>query len=102
MLNDSNFQALSQGENCFRKDSCPGNFPGGPVVKIYLLMQGVQIPFLVGKLRSHMPQGQKTKNRSNIVTNSIKTFKNGPHKKNIFNYKRRIIKKIKRTNTQIE
>ena len=33
MLNDSNFQALSQGENCFRKDSCPGNFPGGPVVK---------------------------------------------------------------------
>ena len=84
MLNDSNFQALSQGENCFRKDSCPGNFPGGPVVKIYLLMQGVQIPFLVGKLRSHMPQGQKTKNRSNIVTNSIRLLKMVHIKKKYF------------------
>ena len=33
VLNNSNFQALSQGENCFRKDSCPGNFPGSAVVK---------------------------------------------------------------------
>jgi len=32
---------------------------------------------LIGELRSHMPHGQKTKtyNRSNIVTNSVKTLK---------------------------
>ena len=40
-------------------------------------MQRVQVQALVGELRSHMPQGQKTKteNRNNIVTNSIKTLK---------------------------
>ena len=40
-------------------------------------MQGVQVPSLVRHLRSHMPHSQKTKtqNRSNIVTNSIKTLK---------------------------
>ena len=46
------------------------------------------IPDGEGGVRSHMPQGQKnqTKNRSNIVTNPIKTLKNGPHppaKKNL-------------------
>ena len=36
-----------------------------------------------GELRSHMPLGRKTQtqNRSNILTNSIKTLKNGPHQK---------------------
>ena len=44
-----------------------------------LPMQGVQVRSLAGELRYHMPQGQKkkkskTQNRSNIVTNSIKTL----------------------------
>ena len=40
-------------------------------------MQGVWVWSLLGVLRSHMPYGQeiKTENRSNIVINSIKTFK---------------------------
>ena len=40
-------------------------------------MQGVQVRSLVGELRSHVPLGQEieTENRSNIVTNSIKTLK---------------------------
>ena len=52
-------------------------------------MQGVQVQFLVKKLRYHMPKSQpaKTQNRSNIVTNSI-DFKNGPHQK-----KKKILKK---------
>ena len=39
--------------------------------------QGLQVQSLVGELRSHMPCGQKAKtlNRSNTVTNSIKTLK---------------------------
>ena len=47
-------------------------------------VQWVRVQSLVGKLRSHMPCGQKPKhkkNRSNIVTNSIKDFKNCPHQK---------------------
>ena len=40
-----------------------------------LLMQGVQVPSLVGEIRSHVPRGQKTEtsNRSHPVTDSIKT-----------------------------
>ena len=48
-------------------------------------MKGVQFQSLVGDLGSHRLHGQKKtkhKNRSNIVTNSIKT-KNIPHQKNI-------------------
>ena len=55
-----------------------GDLPGGPVVKTLLSNAGVIVPSLVRKLRSHLPLGQKTKdmkNRSNIVKNSIKTFK---------------------------
>ena len=46
-------------------------------LRLHLPVQGVQVQSLVGELRSHMPQGQKTKtsNRSNIVTNPIKTLK---------------------------
>ena len=53
------------------------DFPGGPVVKIRLPMQEVQVQSLVRELRPHMPRGQKhkTQNRSDIVTNSIKTVK---------------------------
>ena len=45
--------------------------------------QEVQVQSLVGELRSHMPQSQKTKtwNRSNILTNLIKTVKNDLHQK---------------------
>ena len=45
--------------------------------RLRLPMQGVQVWSLVGELGSYMPPGQKTKtwNKSNIVTNSIKTLK---------------------------
>ena len=48
-------------------------------------MQGVWIQSLVGELRSHIAHSQKTKikNSNNIVTNSIKHVKNGPHQKKI-------------------
>ena len=45
---------------------------------LILPVQGVWVQSLVRELRPHMPQGpknQNTNNRSNIVTNSIKTFK---------------------------
>ena len=59
------------------KNQGTGDFSGGPVVKTLPSSAGGAVRSLVGKLRSHMPHGQKTKtqNRSNIVTNSIKTFK---------------------------
>ena len=59
------------------------DFPGGPVVKTSPSNEGGAVPSLVGKLRSHMPLGQKpkTQNRSNIVTNSIKTLKMAHTKK---------------------
>ena len=45
-------------------------------LRFSLPKQGVQVWFLVGELRPHMDCDQKTKNnRSNIVTNSIKTLK---------------------------
>ena len=48
------------------------------MVRTLLPVQGVWVPSLVEELTSHMPLGQKTKtktqNRSNIVTNSIKTL----------------------------
>ena len=53
--------------------------------RFHLPVQGVQVQSLVRELRFHIPRGHKTKaqNRSNIVTNSIKT-KNDPHQKKIF------------------
>ena len=47
------------------------------MVKTLSSNAGVQVRSLVWELRSYMPHGQKTKaeNRSNIVTNSIKTSK---------------------------
>ena len=58
---------------------------GGPVVKTLSSNAGVQVRSLVWELRSYMPHGQKTKaeNRSNIVTNSIKSFKMVHIQKNI-------------------
>ena len=55
---------------------------------LHLSMEGVWVQFLVVELRFHMPcsqnkQTNKTENRISIVTNSIKTLKNGPHQKNL-------------------
>ena len=52
-------------------------------LRLHFPMQKVQVQSLVGELRSHMPQCQKTKtlkkkkkkNRNNIVIHSIKTLK---------------------------
>ena len=50
---------------------------------------GDMVRSLVRELRSHMPRGQKTKteNRSNVVTDSIKTLKMA-HINKIFKNKR--------------
>ena len=64
-----------------------GDLPGGPVVKISLPVQGVQVRSLVEELRSHMPQGQRNQNmnnRSSIVTISVKPLKTFHIKKRIF------------------
>ena len=47
-------------------------------LRLHLPIQGLRVQSLMGALRSHMPWGQETKhktNRSNILTNSMKTFK---------------------------
>ena len=46
-------------------------------LRLCLPVEGVWVGSLVRELRSYMPFGQKikAKNRSNIVTNSIKTLK---------------------------
>ena len=41
----------------------------------HLLMQGGQVPSLVGDLRSHIPHGRKKKKRKQYCNKSIKTFK---------------------------
>ena len=53
------------------------DFPGGPVVRTLPSSAGGAGSTLVGKLRSHIPCSgkSKTENRTNIITNSIKTFK---------------------------
>ena len=54
-------------------------------LRLRLPVQPVRVRSLVGELRSHMPQGPKTKteNRSNSVTNSVKTLKMVHIKKNL-------------------
>ena len=47
--------------------------------------------FLVRELRFHMPCGQKTQNRSNIVTDAVKALKNGLNQK-IFEKKKEKVK----------
>ena len=58
------------------------DFPGNQVAKTSPFIEGVQVLSLDGKLRAHVPHGQKTKTlkkkkttRSNIITNSIQTLK---------------------------
>ena len=59
------------------------DFPGGPVVETLPANAGIVGSVPDRELRSLMPLNQKTEtyNGGNIVTNSIQTFKNGPHKK---------------------
>ena len=60
-------------------------FPGGPVVKTFPASAGGAGSVPGWELKPHTPHSQKpeTQNRRNIVTNSTKTLKNGPHfKKN--------------------
>lgn len=53
------------------------NFSHGPVVKTVLPVHRVQVQPLVRELRPHIPCSQKNKtwNRNNIVTSSVKTLK---------------------------
>ena len=62
------------------------NFPGGLVVKNSPSSAGGvgSIPGWGAKIpHASQPKNQSINNRSNIVTNSIKDFKNGPHEKNL-------------------
>ena len=43
------------------------DFPGGPVVKVHLPKQEVQVLTLVGKVSSHMPHGQKVKHKTEAI-----------------------------------
>ena len=45
-------------------------FPRGPGVKTLLFSAGGAGSIPVGKLRSHMPQDQKTRHNTEVVTNS--------------------------------
>ena len=49
-------------------------------LRLHLLIQGMRVRSLVGKLGSCMSHGQKTKteNRNNIVTDSVGTLKMVP------------------------
>ena len=48
------------------------DFPGDPVVKSVLLMQGAWVQFLVEELRSHMPHVETAKKKKRIPsTHSI-------------------------------
>ena len=60
-------------------------------------MQGMQVWYLVREIRSHMPCDQKKtyENRSNTVTNLIRTSKNGPHPKKKKNLNQKEKKKRK-------
>ena len=62
------------------KSCTSGGFPGTPVVKTCLLMQGVPVRSLVVGLRSHMPHNQKSKHKAE----AIKTLKMVHIKKQIF------------------
>ena len=59
------------------------------MVKTLLSNVGVQVRSLVQELRSHMPFGQKTKtkNRSSIVTKSIKMLEMAHMEKKILKIK---------------
>jgi len=39
------------------KKKLPWDFPDGPMVKNPPWMQGTQVQYLAGELRSHMPRG---------------------------------------------
>ena len=57
-------------------------------LRLHLPVQGLQVQFLVGELRSHMPSSERNQNisnSSNIVTNSTKTFKMAHKKKTLKN-----------------
>lgn len=49
--------------------------PCCPVVKTVLPKQGVQVKSLIGKLRSHMPWGQKIKKNNNKVIFTLSSSK---------------------------
>ena len=69
------------GSNCLFNKWCGWDFSGGPVVNA-----GVQVQSLVMELRSHMPQGQKTKQnkkQKQHCNKFNKYFLNGPHQKNL-------------------
>ena len=57
------------------------DFAGGPVVKTLPSNAGAAVSIPGQEAKIPRVSGQKTKmqNRSNIVTNSIKILKNGPH-----------------------
>ena len=68
----------ARAKGAFLKLLVLGTFPAVQRLRLPLPVQGVRIHSLVRELRFYMTHSQKknqnTKNRSNIVTNSIKAF----------------------------
>ena len=68
----------ARAKGAFLKLLVLGTFPAVQRLRLLLPVQGVRIHSLVRELRFYMTHSQKknqnTKNRSNIVTNSIKAF----------------------------
>lgn len=67
----------SNAERSICQDGKSRDFPGRSVVRLRLPIEGVSVLSVVGELGSYMSPGQKTEtqNRSNLVTNSVKTPK---------------------------
>ena len=53
------------------------DFPGSPVIKTALPLQGTRVQSLVGELRSHMPHGMAKKTKQNIHLSMHRIFYEG-------------------------
>ena len=71
------FIQMLQSFSSYSLHAQKGDFPGSQVVKTLPSKAGGEGSTPGRELRSYMPQGQKTKtqNRSNLVTDSVKTLK---------------------------
>ena len=59
---------LSNKEECSKSEARQRDFPGGPVVKTLLPLQGARVPSLVGELRSPMARPKKKKKKEEEAT----------------------------------
>ena len=65
------YQGLAKSQTL--RSQLSQDIPGGSVVKILLLLQGVWVQSLVRELRSHMPHGEAKKNPKKSTQSTSKT-----------------------------